>query len=639
MEEYIKVSEQIYRQVLEQQVKLKNAKPNTNSQFLKEYDKLKQMGGSTFATLYTGGVLSLTHQQYKELYNKYYTKDICNGAILAFTEICPNSIGVRLYFEFDYRSWIRLPTEEEMINHVKMAQTLVKEAFPQEEKNDPTCHVAKCTPKIKFAAASKNEKGKLAIGTHIIFAQIILNTLQLRQLIATLDARMTLENSFFSGTVDAASVHRESASLRPLYAYRLDQCDGCYPSRKKRINPPPNAKKKSASANIELKTKYIENEKQWTKNNDLISLEKENYESDSEEDIGIEEEDAACKQDCIKGKKFASPSIYKPWFILLEDGKTLEYFDEDTDDKKEWIEDTSIIPPFGLGFNNYHKPKDAVDIENIIVKHGNSIILKSEKSLFTPKLKTGLIFDSQSHTEILNAVTKIIHDFDPEHYSEVRVNYALYTQRSCSMLVALKPGLNYKFCLLKDACHGNNNVFFTLKFKSKKKNKSEIRFFCQAPQCIDILRNYHSKSKNTKNKNLIVVENEIGVTPLQKLLLCKTSKEIPFQLRKEVLNLLNIKCNNESEKEFFEEEKQLLLLNEDSKPAKFMYDARIGSMVLEQELSLPIPTKKRNYEELGCFFENSEHSKPKKIPEVEVETSRLEKEQTFDFLLDELLNE
>ncbi len=636
-DEYQKTSELVYRQVLEQQNKLKNARPNSNSSFLNEYDKLKttNLGGITFATLYTGGVLQTTHQQYKELYSKFYTSDICKGTILALTEICPNSIGVRCYFEFDYRSWVRLPTDLEMIEHIKMAQELIREAFPPNQQNDVTCHAAKCTPKIKFASASKKEKGKLAMGTHIVFAQIILNTQELRQLIATLDARITLKFPFFSGSVDAASVHTDSASLRPLYAYRLDQCDGCYPTRKK-ANQDTGKNNKSTSLTT---TKYIENEKKWSGSSDLISLDKETYESDSEVDVPPLANELECKSEgCIKGKKFASPSIYKPWFILLEDGLSLDYYDEDSDDKKEWIEDMSIVPPFGLQCNKYNKPFDAIDTNNVIVKHGTSIIHRSEKSLFSSKLKTGVRFYPQSHTELLTVVGKIIQNFDPEHYSNITVSNALFTQRLCSMLVSVK---NSKFCLLKDDCHGGNNIYFILKFKSKKKSKSEIRFVCHKTECDRILTQFRKSKATTKNK-LVVQEEEIQITAKQKLLLFKTSKEIPFQLRKQVLNLLHIRDTEQRQEEIKEEEsipKLLYSISNDgdsSLPAKYVYDPRIAMMVIEKELSLPIPTKKRNVEELGCSYEQKVIKKIDEIPIIK-ETTRQEKEQTLDFYLDDLL--
>ncbi len=644
-DDYQKVADAILRQVLEQNTKLKNIRPNTNSQFLIEYDKIKatSMGGITFVTLYTGGVLQTTHQQYKELYARYYTRDIIKkSCILALTEICPNSIGVRCYFEFDYRSFIRLPTEIEMIEHIKMSQILIKQSFPQKDGNDCTLHVAKCTPKIKYAAASKNEKGKLAIGLHLVFAQIIVDTQELRQLALTLDARITSHNPFFSGSVDAASVHKDSASLRPLYAYRLDECEGCYTVRKGSIKQPNKTKVKNES-------KSLKNEKSWC-GDDLMEIEQEtNYDSESEIDMPLLQTGLICESEgCIKGKKFASPSIYKPWFILLEDGETIDYFDDENieeDDIKNWIEDMSIVPPFGLKRNIYCKVIDAIEIDILSNKNGSNIIFKLEKTLFT---KQGVRFSSQSHTDLYTSILEIIHDFDKEHYSNVGIASILFTPRSCTLLVALKGCRQKHYCLLKNDYHGSNRIFFFLKLKSKKRNKSEIRLCCRNKICNPILTWYHKdqKPKNKNERKLIKLKDDIQITPLQKMLLSQTSKEIPSKLRKQVMNLLHLNESKEEIEYFKENEEESgsleglrqTLPDGNSIPVKLFYDERIAMLVTKEELSLPPPTKKRNIKDINpCyFFENDPIIKKDEVILVE-ETSLHDREMAFNFMCDQFL--
>ncbi len=650
MDDYQTTSDLIIRQVLEQNQYLKHKRPNTNSAFLTQYDKIQSMGGITFATLYTGGVLQTTHQQYKELYSTYYTIDIIKKqAILALTEICPNSIGVRCYFEFDYRSWIRLPTEFEMIEHVKMAQLLIKESFPIEEGNDITCHVAKCTPKIKFAAESKNEKGKLAIGTHLVFAQIIVNTQQLRQLALTLDARITSKYPFFNGIVDAASVHKDNASLRPLYAYKLDECKGCYPIRK-----PKPIKATTKKPNKPLETKALTNEKSWCGENLVLLESADNYESDSEPEAPLLQNGLECNSEgCIRGKKFASPSVYKPWFILFDNEPDM--FDEDLADNlqiKNWIEDMSIVPPFGLRPNIYHKVPDAIEVDNLNVKDGRSIIYKIEKSLFVSK-SSETRFSSQSHTDLYSVVSEIIHDFDSEHYSSVTISSISYTAKSCSMLVSLKGSKEQKFCLLKNDYHSSNRVFFFLKLKSKKQNKSEIRLCCHNEECKKLLNYFHKNQKSNNlskhEKKLKKLKNEeIQITAVQKLLLFKTTKEIPYQLRNKVKVLLHLhdpSSDIPDIKEIKPNETSLdglrmNLPNGDSLPVPLLLDERIGMMVTKEEYSLPVPTKKRNLIELNPSYGFvGDVILPKEEVQIKKQASQEEKYATAFCLLDELLKD
>jgi len=163
--------------------------------------------------------------------------------------------------------------------------------------------------------------------------------------------------------------------------------------------------------------------------------------------------------------------------FILEDGETMDYFEEDDEiEMKNWIEDMSIIPPFGLQRNIYHKVADAIEIDILSNKNGSNIIFKLEKTLFT---KQGVRFSSQSHTDLYSSILEIIHDFDPEHYSNVGIASVLFTPRSCTLLVSLKGSRQKHYCILKNEYHGKNRVFFFLKLKSKKRNKSEIRLCCR----------------------------------------------------------------------------------------------------------------------------------------------------------------
>ncbi len=651
--DYNKVFDTVARACNEQKYELRNARPNCNSLFLAAYDKLgNKKGGTTFATLYTGGVLSCTYKEYLALYKEHYTKDVCNGAVLAMTEICPNAIGIRCYFELDYRSWVRLPTDEEMISHVKIAHILVKESFP---KADVACHIASCTPKIKFSNGKNNEKAKLAMGLHIIFSRVIVNTSILRQLMLTLDARITAVDPFFSGSVDAASAHRESASLRPIYAYKLDECPGCFPIRQKinQPNPTTTTMKKTSNNNKKpiVVTKYLSNEMDWS-GLELLSLEEgNNYDSDDDnENVELPELDGLkCeKEGCIKGRRIASPSIYKPWFILTCDDPEPIYFEEC--DKVNWICDMSIIPPenFMQQFSEYRKPIDAIEVENVNFKNGNPLIFKNEKTLFHPKSKTSLQLSCQSHTDLFEAVRDVIHQFDLDHYHDVQIANIIFTKQSSSMLVSLKFSQETKFCLLKDDYHRSNRIWFFLKLKSKKKAKSEIRFYCHKAECKDILREYQKTKKNTKNKGFqqIVIPSDVKMNDTQKMTIHKTCKPIPVVLRRKIMQILNIKTaadefdESKISQSFNSNTNSLRCLQSDgsSLPVEFIFDNRIGTMVTKEELSLPIPNRKRDISELNSHYMYTLTPSPKKKPTVAENNKRLsnvEIKATLDCCLDD----
>ncbi len=215
------------------------------------------------------------------------------------------------------------------------------------------------------------------------------------------------------------------------------------------------------------------------------------------------------------------------------------------------------------------------------------------------------------------------------------------------MLVSLKNGKDCRFCLLKDDYHKSNRIFFYLKLKSKKQNKSEIRLCCYDLDCKKILDTFHKERKElnkNKNKKILPIKKEGNLTlsPMIQMLLFKTTKEIPALLRRRLLQLLNIKTNNEDlsitndfEKNIHEQNScgfESLRYNSkdgESLPVPLYHDKRIGIMVTKEELSLPLPTKKRNIIELNesYYFEGCEKKVQKEeqpIEQINYEQIKLE---------------
>ncbi len=109
-EEYKQVANEVYREMLVQQRAIEQIKPNQNSLFLRELDRLPKIGSGKMmlGTIYTGGVIQASHEKYRQVLLEAYVKDVAsNKVVLAWTEMCPGDLGVRCYFEIDYRSFVR----------------------------------------------------------------------------------------------------------------------------------------------------------------------------------------------------------------------------------------------------------------------------------------------------------------------------------------------------------------------------------------------------------------------------------------------------------------------------------------------------------------------------------------------------
>lgn len=602
-ETYEKQCDKITRLLHKQERQLEaKYRPNENSAFLTQYDCLPKLGGIMFATLYTSGVLTCSHEQYKQLWSKYYVTDCIENTntLLAFTEYCPNAIGIRCFFEFDYRSYIRLPTQDELIKHVQIAQNLIRESFPNNTTNIDV-YAAKCSPKLKYSRQDKLAKPKLAVGLHLVFPYIVVHTAELRQLILTLDARITQDNPFFSGIVDPSSVKRECASLRPLYAYRLDNCESCITSRK-------------TKSKTDKKLKFMKTEEEWSGQN-MYMAEKEDRDSD-DSDMELDEllpldESVTCRSSiCLRGRKIASPSIYIPWLHINNQGiENLVEKHPGGEVKKKWLELTSIVPDLLFPRSNYVPVQDAVASDSILTTASNSIIFIKEKKINNQILRNNndIKLSPQTHTEIYSLITKLIREFD-EHYERALINVLHFNSKYNSMYATLKGDRKItNWCFLKEGPHQGNGVFFTFQLKPTRTLKtSEMKLGCHDSDCKALYKLYKDeKKKQTKTKAI----QATTLKPGQQLLLARTSKLIPTDIRKQILCLLRIhdtyieRCGLEEDisKEYKDN-------NEYKKDENLVFDERTGTMVYEQELSMPVPTKKRSYNDLVSMSDTSDQS-------------------------------
>lgn len=496
--EYESTLNAIIIEVEEQKKLIENKKPNKNSKFLSALDKVRQIhGGIRFLNIYTGDSIKVSHKNYRDSL-KLYAQDIEeDNCLFALAEVSHNTIGIRVYFEFDYRSFIRLPTEDEMIEHIKLTQNLIRESFP---KHDSVyCLVAKCTRKLKKAKSDPNGQLKLAIGLHIVFPNIVVDTLTLRQLNLTLDARISSHNLFFAGVVDPASIHTEDATLRPLYAYRMDQCEGCYPTRAKL----------SQKKKLTKKSGYLKNLEEWNHDKQKLNMEPDNevdYDSDSEEDLPPLDEMIKCAQGCFKGKKIPSPSIYKPWLIFSYEGEISG--DEKTMSIEEWILDMSIVPEVtqsnDLGL--YQPVSDAIYAYTPHTRAQVSVY-KNELHIMHQKehAKNTAYISHQQKPSVFNIVKEILRNVHPI-YKDILPDKISFNPVTKTLSITVRGKL-FNHCLLKNTTH-NNRILFNIRLKKK-----EVILGCFKKECAAKYRAFynwlHPSKKSIDNTESKLDPNEL----------------------------------------------------------------------------------------------------------------------------------
>ncbi len=532
-DEYKQLANDVLREMILQQKTIIDVKPNQHSRLL---DMIKnQRGRQMFGMIYTGGVIQASQEEYRNVLLGAFLQDLKQGkALLAWTERCPGELGVRCYFEFDYRSFVRFPTQEEMIAHCKLAQELVLSCCNEEDSCE--CYVAKCTRKLKFAKPTAAtvvvvseeaimqkpnlvKNPKLAIGLHIVFPNVVFTPAQIRQLCLTLDTRITAQNPFFAGTVDPASVKKECCMLRPIYSYRMDECKGCYPQRSHHATKTRKRKKL-------VKSKYLRSAMEWSHQTELSNVGDSDidYDSDSQEEAPPLFGGVKCHtKGCWSGKQVASPSIYTPWIIL---NQTREVVVPEAIVLEHWVMDMSIIPECSQPLSQYKEPIDAPQIEDPIHRnYASSAIFKCEIGAVKQKIsnKTSETISGQEEPQIFSKVTEIIQSFLKPRYRFVIATKIVFNRHDRRLSVDVL-GKGFKDCVIGERQHQTNRVFFTLRLKPKIRS---VYVECYNTGCRSLIQKFKKKNKEE-------------LTEHQVQLLSTMRSKIPDNLFYDLMQLLHL---------------------------------------------------------------------------------------------------
>lgn len=182
------------------------------------------------ATLFSGGRLFCTHQEYWRALEPL-ARDIMASKIMTINEIAHNGYGIRVHFELDFRQK-SLPSDDHKIRILHIIRELVKEVFPN---RDCRMYIAAQDPKIKYKA--KGGDPVIAVGLHVVFPLLVVDSHMLRSMNMTLDHRITQEFPFYNDVVDYQSVRSQSANLRLIYCHKLDPCVTCKAAQLHDKNP------------------------------------------------------------------------------------------------------------------------------------------------------------------------------------------------------------------------------------------------------------------------------------------------------------------------------------------------------------------------------------------------------------------
>ena len=476
-QQYLTAKHEIELSQFDLTLKLKGKRPMHKSVWWKSMKKDRltnkqfNRGQPLASTLFSGGTVHCGAQRYRASLVKK-ARDLDNGVILTDNEFTHNSIGTRVFFEFDYRSVVRLPTLEERKAHISTTQKVVAECFPSTVNT--FCVFMTSNNKLKTKAG----KTMLAAGSHVVFPYIVATTPELKCMAQILDSRISSEDPFWNSIVDAGPYKSETASLRPIFSFKMQKCpcttknkeeaedDGEEDEEKeiKKVQNLPIRKRKRSltrTRNGTLRSTQRGAYKDYCQDAALLYSEEdevgffENLSDDS--DLEISSWQPGRCGECFNGRIIA-PSLYTIDFFLHKCG-TFESFP--SPDRKmttlQQLELTSIVPgspsEFTTGFT-----KTLDDNAMHVVPRGVIVFKSGCRDIRAMQRRKGVVrVSSQVKPKVFELLRGIISRICRQ-FEKVVVHTAFFDESRKSIIVNVK-GEGSQFCILQNREHGSSRFF------------------------------------------------------------------------------------------------------------------------------------------------------------------------------------
>ena len=411
-----------------------------------------------FATLFSGGRFIVPHHEYISCLQKY-AHDVKNGVHMTVNEISNNTVGIKAFFELDYRFESMIPSDDTVFKHCRMAQDLMQQCF--HAGTDCYMCVAKCQHKIK-----NTSKGKVvAAGVHVVFPHINLTTCMLRKLMLCLDARITKDDPTYSGVVDVASVRKSVASLRMIYSHKMDTCGDC----RYRFS----LDYSKQQENQALPTTTLPTNDEWMLDEqkfyslqqnrppvDLIAAEEERSVSN---DVRYIVPCATCRQ---MGKVLA-PSVYVPSMAVDSSNNVVSSSAFMAMGVQEHVAMFSIVPTEIAKFTPLARtmPSDMPDTGDVIPRE-DEISFKGERRIVNcqKKAKNTDTMLRREYPQLYAVVQEMVQSSWPQYVHTIVDSVTLRTlgnRKRVTLFVNVK-GKNARHCLYKGDAHRSNRIYFHL---------------------------------------------------------------------------------------------------------------------------------------------------------------------------------
>ena len=429
-------SEQLMHRTQEKSDECRKFIPYKNSSWKKHTQTFlgsHKQGNLLRATMLSGGTVYTPFREHSSLL-EHKVKDLKKGVIFTDVEWAHNCEGIRLFVELDYKTTEKLPTEVEVLSHLKHISEVVQECFPTLRPHQHRMHVATCEPTgiTKQAKCNNDDQDiyeqmfNMVIykkwGIHVVFPDIVTTTQVMRRIAHAVDTRISRDSAIWNDVVDSNAYKEANATLRPPFSYKSSACPVCRSvSLKKR-------KRKSSDdkddSNIKIQTAH-----------EILSN--------------------TC--DCVFGYRL-QPSTYS-YIGTLYGSNT---FATELLTMYDILAGMSIIPSSIGNFSEPFTPcTDMGSLNDKLPINGQSY--KTEKQILSATSRRKQIgIPINEKQKCYQTVQNIINRIDPKYCRVVveNIKHCSSKQKNEFFITVKGPGM--RWCVLRNKEHQSNRAFFIL---------------------------------------------------------------------------------------------------------------------------------------------------------------------------------
>ena len=395
------------------------------------------------ATMLSGGTVHTPFREYSILL-EHKTRDLSNGVVFTDVEWAHNCEGIRLFVELDYKTKDALPTEEEVMLHIKHIFDVVQECFSTSASHKFKMHIATCEPSGVTKTTGANVFDQMFStdvykkwGIHVVFPEIVTTTQTMRHIAQAIDTRISRDNATWNNVVDANAYKDANATLRPPYSYKASACAICRPVHKKR------------------KRKDDETAQQKTAQ-EIMSV--------------------SC--DCMFGYRI-QPSVYGYIGTMLDDTTIVE----ELVDTRAILSGMSILPTKIGAFTESFQPCTDMDMSDSVVEEKSK---RSEKRVLAHRKQIDI--PQNEKQQCYKVVQSIINRSDPAYLRVVVENVRHCHSKQKNELFVTVKGPGMRWCVSSNREHDSNRAFFVLCLRRKKLFASCFDKDCRKDHKIDTTR-------------------------------------------------------------------------------------------------------------------------------------------------------